>query len=160
MTLRAALLSTALIVSMQALAGPPKAEKPALAGTYRERGGCFQRTEDDEYIPCVVWDSLTLTPTAHAGRYAFELQTNMFATTQGGCGFEGIVDDVTRPDGRFLVAQIDGENACPITFKVDQRRIVLQTPEDGMREESCSSHCSHNANLYSVTFPRASRKAK
>ncbi len=160
MTLRTALMLTALIVSMPTLAGPPKPAKSALAGTYRERGACYERTENDEYIPCVVWDSLTLTPTAHAGQYAFALQTNMFATTQGGCGFEGTLDDVTRSDGRFLVARIDADNACPITFKVERSKIVLQTPEDGMREEGCSNSCSHNANLYSVSFPRASRKKK
>ncbi len=146
---------TGCFISLGAFAGETL---PAVDGTYRVRGECYERTEDGEYKPCVAWNQLILKPGSVAGSYAYTLDTNTFATTQGGCGLEGVVSMQKQTDGLFLVAVGEGADICPIRFKVDKKTLTLDMPEAQADAPACRSACGSNASLYTDPFPRASRR--
>lgn len=146
---------TALVVSLPTLAGE---NLPALGGSYRVRGECHQRTADGEYKRCVAWNQLVLTPSAIAGSYRYTLETNTFATTQGGCSLEGMVLQETKGNHLYLIATSDGSSVCPIRFKVDKKTLTLDMPAEQADSPACRNSCSSNASLYTDPFPRASRK--
>ncbi|TXI47610.1 MAG: hypothetical protein E6Q50_13105 [Lysobacter sp.] len=148
------LLSAA--IAAPALAGPPS--PPDLGGTYRVRGECYDRTTEGAYVPCVAWNALTLTRDGVAGRYRFALETNMFATTQGGCSLEGAMTLERGQSGWSLVAERDETNACPIRFEIGRRALTLTLPENERDAESCRRYCSSNASLATDPFPVRSRK--
>ena len=146
---------TALIVSLPTLAGE---NLPALGGSYRVRGECHQRTADGEYKRCVAWNELVLTPSGTAGGYRYTLDTNTFATTQGGCSLEATLLQETKGNHLYLISTADSSSVCPIRFKVDKKTLTLDMPAEQADSPACRNSCSSNASLYTDPFPRASRK--
>ena len=148
---------TALLFSLPARAGDTL---PDLGGTYRVRGECYERTERGEYKRCVAWNQLVLKPDAVAGSYRYTLDTNTFATTQGGCSLEGTASLQTQDGRLYLVAPVDDRLACPIRFKVDRKALTLDMAPEQADAPECRNACGSNASLYTDPFPRASRKKK
>ncbi len=146
---------TALLVSLPALAGQTL---PDLGGTYRVRGECHERTESGGYKRCVAWNQLVLKPGDTAGSYRYTLDTNTFATTQGGCALEGTVSLEAQDKHLYLSAPIGEADVCPIRFKVDKKTLSLDMPQEQADAAACRSLCSSNSSLYTDPFPRASRK--
>lgn len=146
---------SALVVSLPTLAGE---KPPALGGSYRVRGECHQRSADGEYKPCVAWNELVLTPSGTAGSYRYTLDTNTFATTQGGCSLEGTLLPEKTSIHFYLTATADGGAACPVRFRVDKKTLTLDMPAEQADSPACRNNCSSNASLYTDPFPRASRK--
>lgn len=146
---------TALVVSLPTLAGE---NLPALGGSYRVRGECHQRSADGEYKRCVAWNELILTPSATAGSYRYRLETNTFATTQGGCSLEGTLLPETKGNQLYLIATADDGAACPVRFRVEKKALTLDMHAEQADSPACRNSCSSNASLYTDPFPRASRK--
>ena len=145
----------ALVVSLPTLAGE---NLPALGGNYRVRGECHQRTADGEYKHCVAWNQLTLTPSNTTGSYRYTLETNTFATTQGGCSLEGMLLPESKGNHLYLIATADDSSVCPVRFRVDKKTLTLDMPAEQADSPACRNSCSSNASLYTDPFPRASRK--
>lgn len=148
------LLATA--IAAPALAGSPR--PPEVEGTYRVRGECYDRTTEGKYVRCVAWNALTLKPSATAGRYAFALETNMFATTQGGCSLEGEMTLRHEQNAWYLIAERDETNQCPVRFKLERRAWTMALSDDEIDSEACRRYCSSNASLATDPFPVRSRK--
>lgn len=146
----------AAAIAMPALAGPP--QPPEIGGSYRVRGECYDRTTEGTYVPCVAWNALTLKPGADAGRYAFALETNMFATTQGGCSLEGEMTLRREQNAWYLIAEPDETNQCPVRFKLERRAWAMELSRDEADSEACRRPCSSNASLATDPFPLRSRK--
>jgi hypothetical protein len=144
----------ALLALLTALPGLAQQKSPRLEGAYRVRGECHERSEDGAYKRCVAWNRLVLKPLA-TDRYAYTLDTNTFATTQGGCSLEGTVSLQKENDRVYLVASPVDADACPIRFKIDKKALTLDMPEGG---DDCQRFCGTNSSLYTDPFPRASRK--
>lgn len=148
------LLATA--IAAPALAGSPR--PPEVDGTYRVRGECYDRTTEGKYVRCVAWNALTLKPSATAGRYAFALETNMFATTQGGCSLEGEMTLRHEQNAWYLIAERDETNQCPVRFKLERRVWTMALSDNEIDSEACRRDCSSNASLATDPFPLRSRK--
>ena len=146
---------TALLVSLPALAGQTL---PDLGGTYRVHGECHERTDSGDYKRCVAWNQLVLKPGDTAGSYRYTLDTNTFATTQGGCALEGTVSLEAQGDRLYLSAPIGEADVCPIRFKVDKKALSLDMAQEQADAAACRNLCSSNSSLYTDPFPRASRK--
>lgn len=145
----------ALPVSLPALAGQTL---PDLSGTYRVRGECHERTDSGDYKRCVAWNQLVLKPGDTAGSYRYTLDTNTFATTQGGCALEGTVSLEAQGKHLYLSAPTGEADVCPIRFKVDKKALSLEMSQEQVDTATCRNLCSSNSSLYTDPFPRASRK--
>jgi hypothetical protein len=156
-------LSMALLFGAAvAMIGPASAEKRIddLSGHYRVRGECAYRTEDGEYRDCVAWNTLALKQDAGPGRYRYELETATFATTAGGCGLTGVLQETVVDGERRLVAVPDEENRCPLRFVERARSLVLEVDATPDADAACRKFCGANSSLYSDPFPLRSRRRR
>lgn len=142
--------------------GPASADKRIddLSGHYRVRGECAYRTQDGEYRDCVAWNTLALKRDAGPGRYRYELDTATFATTAGGCGLSGWLQETVVDGERRLVAIPDDENRCPLRFAERSRSLVLEVDATPDVDAACRKFCGANSSLYSDPFPLRSRRRR
>lgn len=142
--------------------GPAAADKRVdnLSGHYRVRGECAYRTEDGDYRDCVAWNTLVLEQAAEPGRYRYTLDTATFATTAGGCGLTGELQETVVDGERRLVAIPDDENRCPLRFVERARSLVLEVDGTPDAETACRKFCGYNSSLYSDPFPLRSRRRR
>lgn len=149
--------SHVLVAVLFVLSGSTWAAESNLSGTYRVRGECAYRAKNGDYNTCVAWNELKLKRLKERGEYEFNLQTNTFATTQGGCSVDGRFRIEDRGGKTFLVRLDDLEDSCHLQFQVKARSLVLEIhPSEEFT--SCKSICGPNSTLYSDPFPRASKR--
>ncbi len=133
-----------------------------LSGTYRVKGECAIRKSNGTYQNCVAWNTLDLQ--RHGpNEYQFELVTNTFATTPGGCGVDGRLQVQRSGNTLLLKTGNEGADVCRVAFEVDKRRITLVPPQSGdadfyANDSACRAVCGMNSSLYSDPFPLKSRK--
>lgn len=126
-----------------------------LSGRYKVRGECAYRTDSGKYEWCIAWNTLTLQRENETPVYRFKLDTNTFATTQGGCYMEGQLiykQSQLVPMGE----QLDG---CHFLFDVEADQFVLRVPESELYNSCKQSFCGHNSTLYSDPFPRNTKES-
>ena len=134
-------------------------QPPRLEGSYRVQGECAYRAKNGEYKSCVAWNTLVLKKLPASNEYTFELTTSTFATTQGGCAFEGKLRFETSNGIARLVRSDAVEDECHLSFQVTPRQLLLDVPKSE-EFEGCKSGCGMNSSLYSEPFPRSSRVQK
>lgn len=151
-----------LLGAALAMVGPAAADKRIddLSGHYRVRGECAYQTEDGEYRDCVAWNTLELQRDSVPGRYRFVLETATFATTAGGCGANGVLQETVVDGERRLVAILDEENRCPLRFIERARSLVLEVDAAPEAQTACRKSCGYNSSLYSDPFPLRSRRRR
>lgn len=158
MNLRAC--AAALLLWLCALAAPAAERGGDLTGHYRVRGECAYRTEDGEYHDCVAWNTLELARDVARGGYRYTLETATFATTAGGCGLSGLLQETFVDGERRLTAVPDEDNRCPLRFVERARSLVLEVDDTPDAETACRKSCGMNSSLYSDPFPLRSRRRR
>src|ERR1035437_110366 len=121
------LLATCLTVSCVAMASETN-----LTGTYTVKGECAYRNDSGKYEDCEAWNELVLQRTDNLFEYNFSLETNTFATTQGGCSLEGKLE-LKNNSGKLSLVPMDvPEDGCHFSFDVTPKKFVLRVPKSEM----------------------------
>lgn len=124
-----------------------------LTRSYKVLGECATQNDKGEWEECEAWNTLELIKLNNNSRYSFVLETNTFATTQGGCYLDGELSLEYRDGENYLVPVGLQQDGCHFRLHLTEKEFLLEVPESEIYD-ACKSPCGPNSTLYSDPFPR------